>query len=561
MLTRFFPFFEKKLKTSQNFFKPQPKQEREVRKQVTLGKKMLPLRLALALQAKREKAVSSLTGSFSSSSSGSGSSSSSSSSSPSSETSLSATAVLEAPPRTAVKPPRPSSPIPGAVEIPRGGGKAALPPPLQEKKKPKTTFLPREKQLERSRDDTDDEVEEKSSSPSSLADRRQRSGLAPGALDPSNPLGRRAKELAGRRAYLKNFWYAVALSEEVKNDGKPHGVTALGRRLALFRDEGDEGRVKAVSDVCPHRGAPLHRGWVTDGVAGAKGHSCVVCPYHGWAFDGEGVLRDVPAAEHPDEWPRKQLVESYPIEEKGGFVWLFYGKERRGGLKRVGVFFFFFSFVARCFFYFLFYFLLLSPLPLFPSFPPNSPPPLCLPFFLFRTTPTKKTSSTKKGSPDLPEGERPPIPFVPELEDPKWKAVYGSIEMGCEHHDVFQNAIDVAHIHYLVRIGGREKEEREGVFFEKERKKTSTRARKKNPTSKKKTHFFLSNPPPPQQNSTPTPSATRTSPRSATCTSRRTPTAPRPPSLFTTSPSTPCGPGARCPRSTSRRAQCCRRRR
>jgi len=344
MLTRFFPFFEKKLKTSQNFFKPQPKQEREVRKQVTLGKKMLPLRLALALQAKREKAVSSLTGSFSSSSSGSGSSSSSSSSSPSSETSLSATAVLEAPPRTAVKPPRPSSPIPGAVEIPRGGGKAALPPPLQEKKKPKTTFLPREKQLERSRDDTDDEVEEKSSSPSSLADRRQRSGLAPGALDPSNPLGRRAKELAGRRAYLKNFWYAVALSEEVKNDGKPHGVTALGRRLALFRDEGDEGRVKAVSDVCPHRGAPLHRGWVTDGVAGAKGHSCVVCPYHGWAFDGEGVLRDVPAAEHPDEWPRKQLVESYPIEEKGGFVWLFYGKERRGGLKRVGVFFFFFFF-------------------------------------------------------------------------------------------------------------------------------------------------------------------------------------------------------------------------
>ena len=86
----------------------------------------------------------------------------------------------------------------------------------------------------------------------------------------------------------------------------------------------------------------------------------------------------------------------------------------------------------------------------------------------FPASTTKKTLLKKNaGSPDLPEDERPPIPFVPELEDPKWKAVYGSIEMDCEHHDVFQNAIDVAHIHYLVRAEGeREREkEREGKFF------------------------------------------------------------------------------------------------
>lgn len=38
------------------------------------------------------------------------------------------------------------------------------------------------------------------------------------------------------------------------------------------------------------RGAPLSGGWV----AQAGGHDCVVCPYHGWAFDAEGRLRDVP---------------------------------------------------------------------------------------------------------------------------------------------------------------------------------------------------------------------------------------------------------------------------
>lgn len=34
---------------------------------------------------------------------------------------------------------------------------------------------------------------------------------------------------------------------------------------------------------------------------------CVVCPYHGWAFDAEGKLRDVPSAEH-GSWPKRPLV-------------------------------------------------------------------------------------------------------------------------------------------------------------------------------------------------------------------------------------------------------------
>lgn len=41
-----------------------------------------------------------------------------------------------------------------------------------------------------------------------------------------------------------------------------------------------------------------------------------MCPYHGWAFDEEGVLRDVPAADKAEAWPRKKLVDSYAVEEK-----------------------------------------------------------------------------------------------------------------------------------------------------------------------------------------------------------------------------------------------------
>lgn len=51
-----------------------------------------------------------------------------------------------------------------------------------------------------------------------------------------------------------------------------------------------------------------------------------MCPYHGWAFDAEGKLRDVPSAEH-GSWPKRPLVGSYDTEERGGFVWLFYGNK------------------------------------------------------------------------------------------------------------------------------------------------------------------------------------------------------------------------------------------
>jgi len=49
-----------------------------------------------------------------------------------------------------------------------------------------------------------------------------------------------------------------------------------------------------------------------------------VCPYHGWAFDSEGKLQDVPSAEK-GSWPKRPLIGSYVVEERGGFVWLFYG--------------------------------------------------------------------------------------------------------------------------------------------------------------------------------------------------------------------------------------------
>jgi phenylpropionate dioxygenase-like ring-hydroxylating dioxygenase large terminal subunit len=279
-------------------------------------------------------------------------------------------------------------------------------------------------------DDAGNDAQTAADFESLLAARRAAAGLKPGAWDPTAVLpplqrrtsttleedmqeqeeasstthqdARRLQELGEREAYLRNFWYAAALSDNIK-PGEPHGVDMLGGRVVLFRDA-ETGRVRALDDACPHRGAPLSGGWLAAARCGhgqgtvpldeaAPGDAtAVVCPYHGWAFDGEGKLRDVPSAE-PGRWPKRPILDSYPIEERGGFVWLFFGDAR------------------------------------------------------------------------LPADERPPIPHAPELDAPGWRAVYGEIEFDCPHWPVFENAIDMAHIHYLHNdsFGNSEKPRIEGM--------------------------------------------------------------------------------------------------
>lgn len=69
------------------------------------------------------------------------------------------------------------------------------------------------------------------------------------------------------------------------------------------------------------------------------------------------------------------------------------------------------------------------------------------------------------GSRDLPMQERPPIPMTPQLEDDAWHPVYGEFTFDAPHWPVFQNAIDMAHIHYLHNnsFGNQEKPDIRGV--------------------------------------------------------------------------------------------------
>ena len=109
-----------------------------------------------------------------------------------------------------------------------------------------------------------------------------------------------------------NFWYPAELSAALKSE--PIKCRILGQNLVLFRDS--HGVARCLSNVCVHRCASLANGWTKDGN--------VVCPYHGWAYDGDGRVVDIPHELFGRKFP-KFKVPSVPVKVRYGLVWIFPG--------------------------------------------------------------------------------------------------------------------------------------------------------------------------------------------------------------------------------------------
>ncbi len=113
--------------------------------------------------------------------------------------------------------------------------------------------------------------------------------------------------------YLRNTWYAAAWADEVSRNLFSREI--LEEQVLLFRRE--DGSIAAVSNVCPHRFAPLAKGRLIGDV--------VECPYHGLQFDGSGACVRNPHPHGCGKIPPRARLKTYPTIERYGVIWIWMG--------------------------------------------------------------------------------------------------------------------------------------------------------------------------------------------------------------------------------------------
>jgi phenylpropionate dioxygenase-like ring-hydroxylating dioxygenase large terminal subunit len=110
---------------------------------------------------------------------------------------------------------------------------------------------------------------------------------------------------------LRFGFHPVCRSTDVP-EGQIVAVKLLGEDWAVARSGG---KLTAVRDLCPHRGAPISAGRV---VAGE-----LQCRYHGYRFAMDGHCTAIPALGEGSSIPAKaQLTLPHSLEERYGLVWL-----------------------------------------------------------------------------------------------------------------------------------------------------------------------------------------------------------------------------------------------
>ncbi|MGH7041117.1 MAG: Rieske 2Fe-2S domain-containing protein [Acetobacteraceae bacterium] len=115
---------------------------------------------------------------------------------------------------------------------------------------------------------------------------------------------------------IRRYWIPAVRSDELPApDGPPLRLRLLGEELIVFRDT--EGRVGVLDQFCLHRRASLFF---------ARNEECGLrCAYHGWKFDVDGKVIDMPSEADFATWKNKPAIKAYPTVERGGIVWTYMG--------------------------------------------------------------------------------------------------------------------------------------------------------------------------------------------------------------------------------------------
>lgn len=117
------------------------------------------------------------------------------------------------------------------------------------------------------------------------------------------------------KATLPTGWFQVGWSGEMAA-GEVRPMHYFGRDLVMYR--GDSGDVHVLDAYCPHLGAHL-------GYGGRCVGDDIVCPFHGWRWDGEGNNVEIPYSART----QRNRIGVWEVRERNGMVYV--GHDSNGG--------------------------------------------------------------------------------------------------------------------------------------------------------------------------------------------------------------------------------------
>ena len=113
---------------------------------------------------------------------------------------------------------------------------------------------------------------------------------------------------------IRPSWQIVCHINEIAQPGDYRTLDYLGESVVVIR--GNDGQVRAFTNVCRHRAMRL-----VQGPAGCARK--IVCPYHAWTYEPDGRLSGVP---HKAEYPALNMATSglapVSLEQWRGFIFV-----------------------------------------------------------------------------------------------------------------------------------------------------------------------------------------------------------------------------------------------
>lgn len=121
---------------------------------------------------------------------------------------------------------------------------------------------------------------------------------------------------------LRPSWQIVCHLNDIPRAGDWQTLEFLGESILVVR--GDDGRPRAFTNVCRHRGSRL-----VDGASGCA--KKLVCPYHAWVYELDGRLSGVPLkSTYPDFDLASHGLAPVELEVWRGFIFVRLARDGMG---------------------------------------------------------------------------------------------------------------------------------------------------------------------------------------------------------------------------------------